>query len=276
MRHGTRAQADFVLQRRGLSLAAVEDRHRVVRDAVARVAGAIPLEWRRASVDRRDLDRFLFEPEDIIVAVGQDGLVANVAKYAGDQVVIGVNPGIYDGILVTHRAEAAGALLAAAAAGEGVIEARTLVEATTPDGQRLRALNEIFLGHKSHQSAKYTLAFDGRSERHSSSGMLVGTGTGATGWSLSIARQRNVEVPAPKPCERSLRFFVREAWPSRATGASLTEGVIPDGAALEFTSEMNVGGVAFGDGIEDDHLELMWGQKVTVRAAAQALRLFRG
>jgi hypothetical protein len=39
-----------------------------------------------------DLDRFLLDPEDIVVAVGQDGLVANVAKYVQDQPVIGVNP----------------------------------------------------------------------------------------------------------------------------------------------------------------------------------------
>jgi len=56
------------------------------------VLGAIPSDWRRARVDRADLDRFLFEPEDVVVAVGQDGLVANVAKYLTGQPVIGCNP----------------------------------------------------------------------------------------------------------------------------------------------------------------------------------------
>lgn len=41
---------------------------------------------------RGDLDRFLFEPDDIVLALGQDGLVANVAKYLDGQPVIGSNP----------------------------------------------------------------------------------------------------------------------------------------------------------------------------------------
>ena len=43
-------------------------------------------------VERNDLDRFVFGPEDVVVAVGQDGLVANVAKYLDGQPVIGINP----------------------------------------------------------------------------------------------------------------------------------------------------------------------------------------
>jgi hypothetical protein len=116
-RHGTLAQARFVLERRGLDPREVEARHRAVRDAVERVLAAIPLEWRRAAVGRADLDRFIFGPEDIVCAVGQDGLVANVAKYLDGQVVIGINPGLFDGVLVPHAAEHARELLCAAAGG---------------------------------------------------------------------------------------------------------------------------------------------------------------
>ena len=41
---------------------------------------------------RGDLDRFLFEPDDLVVIVGQDGLVANVSKYLDGQPVVGINP----------------------------------------------------------------------------------------------------------------------------------------------------------------------------------------
>ena len=62
----------------------------------------MPADWRQALVRRADLDRFLFGPEDVVVAVGQDGLVANVAKYLDGQPVLGVNPApdLYDGVLV--------------------------------------------------------------------------------------------------------------------------------------------------------------------------------
>jgi hypothetical protein len=274
-RHGTRDQARFFLASRGQDIDAVEGRHREVRAAVDAVCAAIPLSWRRALVTRADLDRFLFEPEDVIVAVGQDGLVANAAKYLSGQLVIGVNPSpaLFDGVLVRHPAAAAADLLPAAAAGRARVEARTMVEAVTPDGQRLLALNEVFVGHRSHQSARYALWFGATRERHSSSGLIVATGTGATGWARSIARARRQDVPLPAPASPDLVFFVREAFPSVATGTSLTEGVVGAGASLGVRSEMNDGGVAFGDGIEDDCIDFHWGQEVTVRAAEAPLLL---
>jgi len=72
--------------------------------ALQTVSAAIPGGWRRGAVERSDLDRFLFEPEDVVIVVGQDGLVANTAKYLSGQPVIGVNPDPGDGmgVLVRH------------------------------------------------------------------------------------------------------------------------------------------------------------------------------
>ena len=94
-RHGTVQQARFVLAGRGQTLDEVVAWHGHFTRALDLVRGAIPRSWRRARVDRSELDRFLFEPEDVVVAVGQDGLVANVAKYLDGQPVIGVNPDGY-------------------------------------------------------------------------------------------------------------------------------------------------------------------------------------
>lgn len=274
-RHGTRGQARFFLESRGLRIDEVEERHHRIRAAVAAVLAGIPLRWRRAQVGRADLDRFLFEPEDVVVAIGQDGLVANAAKYLSGQTVIGVNPSpaLFDGVLVRHAPEAAGDLLSLAATGAGRVEARTMVEARTPDGQRVVGLNEIFVGHRSHQSARYRLRFGGEGERHSSSGLIVATGTGATGWARSVAGSRRTEIDLPAPTDRTLAFFVREAFPSVTTGTRITEGVLSDGAPLELTSEMNEGGVAFGDGIEDDRIEFHFGQELTLRPADTSLHL---
>src|SRR3954453_18532910 len=90
-RHGTRGQAEFFLTSRGRSIDEVESRHTATRAAIARVGAAIPIHWRRGTVERTDLARFMFEPDDIIVVVGQDGLVANAAKYLAGQPVIGIN-----------------------------------------------------------------------------------------------------------------------------------------------------------------------------------------
>lgn len=272
-RHGTRGQAAFFLASRGRDLTEVETRHAALRRALAEVGAAIPADWRRGAVERADLDRFLFAPDDIVVVVGQDGLVANVAKYLDGQTVIGVNTD--PGVLVPHRPEAAGALLTAAAAGTGRTEERTMVEAVGDDGSRLTALNEIYVGHPGHQTARYTLRTpDGRCERQASSGLLAGTGTGATGWCRSAWLERHSRLTLPAPTEATLCWFVREAWPSPATGTALTEGVVGEEAELTVVVESD-GLVAFGDGIETDAVTLTWGQTVTLRAASRRLRLLR-
>ena len=276
-RHATRAQAAFFLAGRGQDLADVEHRHRTFEAALEQVHAAIPLSWRRNRVARDELDRFLFEPEDTLVAVGQDGLVANVAKYLSGQPVLGVNPdpSSYEGILVPLPPHALQDLLRAASRRAAPTESRTMVEASLDDGQTLVALNEVFVGHTSHQSARYRIRAGAFSERQSSSGVLVTTGTGATGWARSIHRSRRTDVSMPAATERRLSFFVREAFPSVATQTSLTDGDLAGADALELVSEMNEGGVVFGDGIEADHLEFDWGMRLRIAMADRTLELVR-
>jgi hypothetical protein len=275
-RHGTRGQAAFFLSSRGRRIGEVEERHQLQAAAIRTVAAAVPVDWRRGSVLRSDLPRFLFEPEDLVVVVGQDGLVANVAKYLSGQPVLGVNPdpARNPGVLVRHTPEEAARLLPKLADPTGVeCEERTMVEAIVDDGQRLSALNEIFVGPPSHQTARYTLALaDGHSERQASSGVIVSSGTGATGWCRSAWLERRSPIQLPEPSADRLAWFVREAWPSPATGTGLTEGCLDGSDALYLTVESDRL-VAFGDGIEADAISLSWGQLVQVGTAEKRLRL---
>ncbi len=270
-RHGTRQQAGFFLTSRGRSLAGLEARHQAQQEALATVSAAIPLDWRRAVAERNDLDRFVFGPEDVVIAVGQDGLVANVAKYLDGQPVIGVNPepGWNPGVLVPHEPAAVPDLLV-----RRVVEERTMVAASTDDGQKLLALNEIYVGHRTHQSARYRLASpEGLEERQSSSGLLVGTGTGSTGWCRSAWQERGSGLRLPSPVEPALCWFVREAWPSPVTGTSCTEGLLSATDHLAVTAEADL--VVFGDGIESDTLQIGWGQRLEISVADVHLRLVR-
>jgi len=273
-RHATRLQAEFFLRQRGQSLDAVEALHHEVRGVISSLLASVPLEWRRNTVLRSELDRFLFEPDDVIVVVGQDGLVANVAKYLTGQPVVGVNPlpDIFDGILVTHRHEEASRLLMPVTKNEVQVQARTMVRVTLDDGQTLRALNELFVGHPSHQSARYELSFGEMCVAHSSSGVIVSTGTGATGWARSIALERRNAIELPSPTDEDLAFFVREAFPSHTTSIELTEGRISKNEVLTLTSRME-DGVVFGDGIESDALRFGWGQRLQLQRDTQKLML---
>ena len=273
--HGTREQARFVLERQGRTLDAVEERHRRTHAALEAGRRAIPRAWRSVSIGRDDLDRFVFEDRDIVVAIGQDGLVANAAKYLDEQPVIGVNPdpAAYEGVLVPHRPEALSDVLADTLAGRAAMQSRTMVEAALDDGQHLCALNELFVGHASHQSARYHFVREDGDEYQSSSGLIVSTGTGATGWARSINRDRNDAVALPEPEEPALAYFVREAFPGSGYATDTTCGTLDARTSLAVVSDMNAGGVIFGDGIESDRLSFAWGTRVTIGVSARALRL---
>jgi NAD kinase len=277
-RHATHGQAEFFLKTRGQSIDELQERHERFMTCLQQVVTAIPVAWRRSNVLRHDLSRFLFEPDDTVIVVGQDGLVANVAKYLDGQPVIGVNPdaAIFAGVLVPHPPEAVSDLLGPASEHTADCESRTMAVVELGDGRRLLALNEIFVGCCTHQSARYRIAISDRQERQSSSGIIVTTGTGATGWARSIHRERHTEVVLPTPEEARLSFFVREAWPSISTGAEVTDGDLTPGNDLSVVSEMNQGGVIFGDGIESDRLEFDWGVTASIRLAARRLELVRG
>jgi hypothetical protein len=276
-RHATRGQAEFFLRGRGRSIDELDRRHLALQRALASVHAGTPLDWRRADVEREDLDRFLFAADDVVAVVGQDGLVANVAKYLDGQPVIGVDPepDRNPGLLVPTAPGAFAHLLRAVATGAATFESRVMVEATVDDGRSLLALNEIFVGHPSHQSARYRLAARGSEERQSSSGLIVSTGTGATGWCRSIWGQSHSRLELPAPEDGRLVWFVREAWPSPATGTSLVEGELAGDEGLRIVAETD-GLVVFGDGIESDRLVVGWGQEIAVRPAARRLSLAVG
>lgn len=276
-RYGTYAQAKFILASTGERIDWFEATHERLEHGLGRALQGIPQDRPYTRVERADLDRFLFSPDDLVMVVGQDGLVANVAKYLDGQHMIGVNPdpARYDGVLCRHAPEHVEALTATPIAGNPrwTIESRVLAEALCDDGQRLLALNEIFVGHITHQSARYRLRAGDIEERHSSSGVIIATGTGATGWTRSIVKQRGLELALPAVDEARLAWFVREPWPSVATSASLDVGTVDADTPLSIASEMSEGGVIFADGIETDRIEFVSGRRVQLRIAERRLNL---
>lgn len=272
--HATRGQAEFFLRSRNQKLETLEATHHAIKKSVVAVRQQLPDSWRVAYVQRKDLDRFLFAPDDYIFAVGQDGLVANLAKYLDGQIVFGINPvpNMFEGTLVQISVESVADHLSSALRGRAKIEMRTMLEARIEGGPNLFALNEVFVGHRSHQSARYEITFQEKREAQSSSGIIIATGTGATGWAKSImtATYKNITVP---PQDRRALFFAREPWPSKTTGADLAFGIVEPGNNMSILSNMNDGGVIFADGIEEDCLEFGWGKRLTVAIAAKTLNL---
>jgi hypothetical protein len=273
-RHGTPGAVAFFLRDRNPGeLDTLRSQDVAQAAALDAVAAAVPAGWRTGRVDRSELAAFPFADGDVVVSVGRDGLVANVAKYLDAQPVIGVDPA-GPGLLARHRPDEVAVALRAVVEGSAAIDERATVVAELDDGQRLRGLNEIFVGDRGHQSARYLLRTpDGRGEPQSSSGVVVGTGTGATGWCAALARTAE-HPPLPAPGEHALCWFVREAWPSPTTGIALTAGRLDGTQRLELTVTSDQL-VVFSDGGEADRLVAVRGQRVTIGVAEHRLRLVR-
>lgn len=288
-RFNTREQARFYVEHMGLSFAEYDAEHAAYTEAVRRLrrelAGLLP---KMQVIDRAFLTNFLFTPQDLVVTAGPDGLVVNAAKYLDGQPVVAVNPDSArnDGVLLPFRPEQARAAVVRAVEGKAVFRAVTMAEAMLNDGQRLLAFNDFLIGRRTHVSARYRLAWRGAREAQSSSGVLVSTGAGSTGW-LSSTRHMAAAVagllrhePAPALPElrlnwedRRLAFVVREPFLSRTSGVTLAAGLLEPGEALELESLMPEGGVIFSDGMEADALAFNSGMVASVRAAERQTRL---
>jgi NAD kinase len=292
-RFNTRAQAKFYVEHAGGDFADYEhedDAYRAALDAVRAALEATGLKVQR--VDRALVPTFLFAPSDLIVTLGQDGLVANVAKYAGAQPLVAVNPdpARFDGVLLPFQPAQARAAVESVAAETAAFRAVTLAEAVLKDGQRLLAFNDFFVGARTHVSARYRIEVGGRAEAHSSSGVLVSTGAGSTGWLSSMfnmaagitAFTSVLAGAAPAAATPVLRlpwddphlvFVVREPFVSKHSRAGIVAGVLDPGQAIAFESHMPTGGVIFSDGVEADALAFNSGALAQVRAAAQRAHL---
>jgi NAD kinase len=241
------------------------------------------------TIDREFLPNFVFGPSDIVVTIGQDGLVANTAKYAVGLPIVAVNPDPQriDGILLPFRTEHARGAVRAVLQGKAKFREITLAEAVLDDGQRLLAFNELFIGVRSHVSARYRLTVGGKTEAQSSSGVLVSTGAGSTGWLSSVFNMAAglaslVGRPQPKQAIRfewedpRLVFVVREPFASKASAARLVAGILESGQEITIESEISSNGAIFSDGVESDFLEFNAGATARVHAAKGRARLVVG
>lgn len=139
-------------------------------------------------VDREFVPNFEFGDCEAVVVIGQDGLVANVAKYVGHVPIVGVNPDPQkiDGLLLPFALDQASHAVKRVLDHRFKHRAVTLAQVALNDGQRLLAFNDLFVGSQTHVSARYMLEADGVIEPQSSSGILVSTGAGSTGWLSSV------------------------------------------------------------------------------------------
>lgn len=281
-RFNTIEQAQFYVEHLGADFADYLAERRQYRAAILHAETELRNFGRVQKVERRYLGNFIFGPDDIVVVLGQDGLVANTLKYLDGQHVLGVNPDVkrWDGVLLPFQPHDLRKIMPEEIAGRRPLKRVTMAKASLNTGPALYAVNDLFIGPRSHVSARYTLSAGDRQERQSSSGIIISTGLGSTGWLKSLyagwtgaASTFGIAPPdqtlnAAFPWDADfLHYFVREPFPSRTTGATLVAGHISAAAPMTLVSEMAEHGVIFSDGIEADFLEFNAGTRATISIA---------
>ncbi len=285
-RFNTKGQAKFYIEHSGGDFRDYEAEHDAYQRSLDRLRRDLEFGIPRQFIDRTLVPTYTFGPRDLVVTLGQDGVVANVAKYAGAQPIVGVNPDPerFDGILLAFLPDETKAVVGRLFDGKTVTSrAVTLAELQLDDGQRLLAFNDLFIGTRSHTSARYEIATGRQREAQSSSGILVSTGAGSTGWMSSVFNMAtgvtafaggqaagSIQLAWEDP---RLLFAVREPFVSRHSAASIVAGWIEDGGEIVIESRMPSGGVVFSDGIEQDYLEFNAGAIGRARRAQQRAML---
>lgn len=268
-KYNTVGQAKFYVEHLGADFSDYLAEHDTYQRGVRDAETALQRLGRIQTIERTFLPNFLFGPNDTVVALGQDGLVANTLKYLDGQPLVGVNPdpGRWDGVLLPFRVTDLELLIPEVFDGRRKTRDVTMAKAQLNNGQCIYGVNDIFIGPQSHTSARYTIRLAEQQEQHSSSGIIVSTGLGSTGWLKSLlAGATAIAAGAAhqakhKPTKEMawdadyLYFTVREPFPSKTSAASLVFGKITRQSTLTLTSQMPEHGVIFSDGIEADYLE---------------------
>lgn len=269
------------------AFSAYEEEDEVYQSAVDEIERQLQVGLPIRKVDRSYLSTFDFGLASVVVVIGQDGLVANVAKYVGNLPIIAVNPDPtrIDGVLLPFRVDQIGAALRRVLAKRSTIQRITLAEVELNDGQKMLAFNDLFIGVSSHVSARYVLDAGGRRESQSSSGILISTGVGSTGWlssvfnmSRGISQLLGGQLPPPPRMhaeDRRLAWVVREPFISRQSEAGLVAGFLEEGQELSIESLMPENGVIFSDGVEADFLPFQSGSIARVRVSKQCAHLVK-
>ena len=283
-RFNTKAQARFYIERLGGNFEDYVDEHETFQEALNSLQTQLSKVIKHKTLERNFMPSFIFSENNLIVVIGQDGLVANIAKYSKGIPIVAVNPDKkrYDGVLLPFDTTNFITGVESVMANEFQSKTMRFAEAKLNDGQRILAFNDLFIGASSHISARYKITFNKNTEEQSSSGLIVSTPAGSTGWLSSIFNmaygvagifEKDLKPKRPKLKDNELLFAVREPFLSIRTQTGITAGVIKDQHVLTIESFMPANGVIFSDGIETDFLKFNSGSIATIGLAPETAKI---
>jgi NAD kinase len=283
-RFNTKSQAKFYIERSGGNWIDYEIEHDNFHKSLSSIQQQLSSVIKNKIIERNFLPSFIFTEKQLVVVVGQDGLVANTAKYVNGIPMVAVNPDPerYDGVLLPFTTDNFIIGVKQVIKNDYQQNIATLAEAKLNDGQSILAFNDLFIGTSSHVSARYKISYAGQEENHSSSGIIVSTKLGSTGWLSSVFNMTNgvnnflgnsENCSNETLANNNLMFVVREPFQSIKTQTGIVAGIINGQSALQIESYMPSNGVIFSDGIESDFLQFNSGATVNIGVAKEFAKI---
>ena len=281
-RYNTITQAKFYIEHLGSDFSDYITEDEQYKKVISEAYSELESLGRVQVVDREYVSNFIFGDNDIVVVVGQDGLVANTLKYLTNQLLIGVNPdpARWDGVLLPFKVADLKLVIQDVFKMRRQVKEVSMAKAVLNDGQTIYAVNDLFIGQRTHVSSRYHIQLGDRHEYQSSSGVIVSTGLGSTGWLKSVLAgatnivneisDKKIKIQQERKHEWNidyLYFSVREPFPSRTSKADVVFGKVTKGCQLKILSQMTENGVIFSDGIENDYLQFNSGVEATITVA---------
>lgn len=284
-RFNTVEQARFYVEHMGADFKDYKDEHDNYYQALEIVRGNAKTYARVHEIDKEYVPNMIFGEKDVVITLGQDGLVVNAMKYLNGQPLIGVNsdPARWNGDLSVFHPDEMRDLIPSVIENDYRSTEITMAKACTKDGQELYAVNDFFVGVEDHTSARYKISCGDKTENQSSSGIIISTPLGFSGWHKSVIAQFRGMAKAfglgeikERPAgwhEKKLIYQVREPFPSVNTMTDLVYGGIAQEEKLKVVSNMPEKGIVFSDGVLEDGIEFRSGMEVTIGVADRTGKL---
>lgn len=285
-RFNTKSQAKFYIKAQGGHFEDYEREDEIFYESLHALQSQLSKVIKHKIVERSFLPSYIFSEKNLIIVIGQDGLVANTAKYSQGIPMVAVNPDPerYDGILLPYTTSNFLNGVEDVITGHYNKQIVRFAEARLNDGQRLLAFNDLFIGASSHISARYRISYGSYMEEQSSSGVIISTQAGSTGWLSSVFNMaygvagffdKDIQHKQPMLNDNQLLFTVREPFKSIRTQTDVVVGLVDAKHPLTIESMMPSGGVIFSDGIESDYLRFNSGTIVMVGIAKETAALVK-
>ncbi|ADR22661.1 sugar kinase [Marivirga tractuosa] len=285
-RYNSKSQAQFYINHNGGDFSEYESEHEQFYNGFNYAKKIINRQLKSTVLERNFLPSFLFEKNDLIVVVGQDGLVANTAKYVSTNPIFAINPDLERnmGALLPFDLNSLSEGYKRILRGQNECKHITLAKAKMNDGQELLAFNDFYIGKSNHSSSRYKIIYQGRHENQSSSGIIISTGAGSTAWLSSVLNEfRGLEkflgykstgtFQSMEWDDDKLCYIVREPYKSPNFSTDMVAGYVNKDEKLIIESLMPDDGVIFSDGIMEDYLVFNSGRTVTITKAHDKAKL---